>query len=283
MAFLISGPETGAESILLTYALMGPVMAVFRPIAALISAIVAGVLTVLTEPPEKKKLSAQMAGSSPESPAACCEPDACGEISADRLSFKAAMRFAFQELFMEVAPWLTVGIIAAGLLSALLPETFFSSILGEGLFSMGVMILIGIPIYICASSSTPLAVAMIAKGLNPGAALVFLLAGPATNLGTLGVIYRQFGRKLTAIYLISIISVSLAAGFFLNYFLHSMGLGAASLMTGAAASAPSRVQEILEAAGALILIALIIQGFTRRGKTLLFSMGKEYRAALMGK
>lgn len=283
MAFLISGPETGAESVLLTYALMGPVMAVFRPIAALVSGIFAGVLTLMTEETEAKKLPSIEPEDASETSSACCAPEHGHAPPADRLSFRAAMNFAFQELFMEVAPWLTVGIIAAGLISALVPNSFFSESLGSGLFSMGVMILIGIPIYVCASSSTPLAVALIAKGLNPGAALVFLLAGPATNLGTLGVLYRQFGKKLVIIYLISIISVSLAAGLVLNLFLQFMGLDAASLISGKTLSGPSGVQEILEVVGAVILIALIIQGFARRGKSLLFSMGKEYRTAVTGR
>ena len=125
--------------------------------------------------------------------------------------------YAFRELLDETSYWLILGIVLSGVVAAALPPAFFAQYLGGGFVSMLVMLLIGIPIYTCASSSTPIAAALVLKGLNPGAALVFLLAGPATNLGSLTVLLKFLGARVVAIYLASIVVVSLLAGYALNW------------------------------------------------------------------
>ncbi|MEE9275054.1 MAG: SO_0444 family Cu/Zn efflux transporter [bacterium] len=280
MAFLISGPETGVESIALTYALMGPVIALFRPLAALAAGALGGFLTDALERSEGEE---RKGASAPE---ACCAPgEGGGEEGLPEVgSFRGAMEYAFGELLMEVAPWLIAGILFAGLLSALLPENFFAHTLGSGLFSMLVMIAIGVPMYVCASSSTPLALAMMAKGLNPGAALVFLLAGPATNAGTLGVVARLFGRKAAGAYLAAIVIAALAAGTLLGALAEAFP-DALLLPLGPAAgrASASGLLALAKSIGAVALVLLIARGFARRGRAQIASMLRECREALMGR
>ncbi|MEZ4483499.1 MAG: permease [Syntrophotaleaceae bacterium] len=126
------------------------------------------------------------------------------------------LRFAFGDLLGDIGKWLLIGILVSGIISFFVPETFFLRYLSGEYTSLLAMLLIGIPIYICASASTPIAAALVLKGLSPGAALVFLLAGPATNAATLTVIGRFWGKKVTVIYLAAIACCSLLAGWLVN-------------------------------------------------------------------
>src|SRR5207244_7827406 len=123
---------------------------------------------------------------------------------------------------------LVVGIVLAAIVAVLLPASLIERYLGGGLSTMLAMLLIGIPIYTCASASTPIAAALVLKGLNPGAALVFLLSGPATNVGTIVVLLHFLGRRVVAIYLLSIAVVSLAAGYTLDWIYRTWQLSPAA-------------------------------------------------------
>jgi uncharacterized membrane protein YraQ (UPF0718 family) len=116
----------------------------------------------------------------------------------------------------DIGGWLLLGIAVAGVISALIPDDFFARYMGSEFTSLLIMLAVGIPLYICASASTPVAAALVLKGLSPGAALVFLLAGPATNAATLTVIGRFWGREATLVYLGSIAGCSLLFGYFVN-------------------------------------------------------------------
>ncbi len=283
MAFLISGPETGADSIALTYALMGPYMAVIRPVAALASGILGGVLADSLEPSRRPHVGPADGEKADEAKEPCNSPagDNGGDATTGR-TFSGAMRYAFDGLLMEVAPWLIAGVLFAGIISALLPDDFFERILGTGLFSMVIMILLGIPMYVCASSSTPLAVAMMANGLNPGAALVFLLAGPATNLGTIGVVVRIFGRKVALAYIGAISLVSILFGWCVN-FLESVSPDTFFPISGGLDSTQeSGLLFAAKIAGGILLFSFIGVGFARRGKKHLVSMKNEYLEAATG-
>ena len=219
LSFLISTPETGVDSIALTYGLLGPFMAVVRPIAAVVTAVAAGiaalVLGVDDRPAESDEAGIQSLD-------AGCTDDVCetqhmdGEGSEDESGSKLsrAFRYAFQVLLDDLAFWIVFGFVLTALIASLLPDEFFSLTLGwnSGIVPMLLMVGAGIPLYLCASASTPIAAALIAKGLSPGAALVFLLAGPATNAATMTVVAKMLGKKHLQIYLASIIIVSLGAG-----------------------------------------------------------------------
>ena len=164
------------------------------------------------------------------------------------------MHYAFVVLLKDIAGWLSLGIISAGVISYFIPEAMIANYLGEGWISMVVMLLIGIPLYVCASASTPIAAALILKGLNPGAALVFLLAGPATNIATIIMCVKYLGKKATMIYLLSIAVCSLGAGFALNAFYAATGLDPKADIGKAASMMPHHVTSW----GAYVLIVLMI-------------------------
>jgi len=252
LAFLISTPETSVTSVLLTYSLLGPLMTVFRPVAACITAVVAGLLENLLDrrggvsapeeaaadaPPTAGHASAQPTDwgiRSAEAPspagresalgslpllnagAVAVEPGRHGPARTVRGRARAGLRFAFVELFDDLFGWVLVGILAAAVLQSWLPQEVLTRVLGGPLRSMLLMVLIGVPLYVCAEASTPIAAALIAQGVNPGAALVLLLVGPATNIGSIGLLYRQLGRRTVAVYLATIVVVALFMGAVLN-------------------------------------------------------------------
>jgi len=253
VAFLISTPETGIDSIAITYGLLGPVMAVARPIAAFATAAVAGLLESLAQRPDERAVQAD--ASCPVD--SCCDGVDCPEDEHKRhhslgQRLAAGMRFAVTELWADLAGWFFVGMALAGLIGVLVPDDFMARHLGGGIGSMLVMLAVGIPLYICATASTPIAAMLILKGVSPGAALVFLLAGPATNVTSLVVVQRVLGKRATAIYLASIAVMSVAAGLALDA-LHSW-LGLSS--RAAAGHAAELVPPWLQVLGAIALLAM---------------------------
>ena len=223
MSFLISTPETGVDSIALTYGLLGPVMAVVRPVVAVITAIVAGMISIgIRDEREDLELEAKLEQlgdhaheSGPcESETHVAAPPSLGERA------RRIFKYSFVTLLDDIAFWMVIGILLSAVLSAALPDNFFSEVVGwdSGLLPMLAMAAIGIPLYICASASTPVAAALIAKGLSPGAALVFLLTGPADNASSIAVVGKMLGRKHLKAYTGSIACVSIAAGLLLDAF-----------------------------------------------------------------
>ncbi len=231
LSFLISTPETSVTSILLTYALLGPLLAIYRPIAACATAILAGLAELLLDRAETDAPAPTADG--PDASATCADDD-CGdghthdptarEALTGPARWKAALRYAFVDLFDDIFGWVLIGILAAAALQVLFPPELLATILGGPLQSMLLMTIIGVPLYVCAEASTPIAAVLIMQGLNPGAALVFLLVGPATNIGAVGVLQRQLGRRTVLIYLSAIILVALAMGVLLNSVLAGTGI-----------------------------------------------------------
>lgn len=272
ISFLVSTPETGVDSIAITWGLLGPVFAIVRPIAAVVSAGVAGIAHMLFGEEDKPNgdLSGGRDGGSDETAVlcadGCCADEPSDETPSERTAGRAdrireALRYAFVKLFDELAFWFLFGLILTGFLSAALPDNFLAETVGTGLFSMVVIILIGVPLYMCASSSTPMAVALLAKGLSPGAALVFLLSGPATNAATLSVIGKVFGRRFLRIYLFSIIGVALAAGLLLNAFYTWNPLESVA----AEGSSFDFLYRSLKGIGFLLFLYLSVQSLRRTG------------------
>jgi uncharacterized membrane protein YraQ (UPF0718 family) len=219
LAFLVSTPETGVDSILLTYGLMGPVMAVVRPFAALITSLVAATTSMIWRDQDGGGED-PIVGSDDTQPL----PDPVESSPVPRTSrFLRAARYGFVEMVDEIGFWLVVGLIVTGIITALVPETWIQGVLGRGPGTLFILLLLGIPLYMCASASTPVGAALLLKGISPGAALVFLLAGPATNASSLVVIARFFGRRFVAIYLFSVVVTALATGFLFDLFLEQVG------------------------------------------------------------
>jgi uncharacterized membrane protein YraQ (UPF0718 family) len=239
VSFLISTPETSVDSIAVTYALMGPVMAVYRPAAALVSAIFTGMMTTLVRNKESEVVT-------PSATTSCCSKEAesethtgcAGDTGADSskrccsqeqpVAIKQnrlfnAIRYAGSELLDDIAVWMAVGIVIAGIMLTYVPPDWLAQ-WGHGLSAMLIMLVVGIPMYICAVASTPVAAGLILAGVSPGAALVFLLVGPATNIAGLALVSKELGVKVTAIYLAGISVISVAMGLMLEYLLQTTSL-----------------------------------------------------------
>ncbi len=216
--FLVSTPETGVDSIMLTYALLGPVLAVVRPVAAFVSAVTVGILVGDDKPEPQANGSAlptlQPAAASGE-PSCCCSSEE-PEAAAPRNRLAQAAHYGLVEMMADLSPWLFTGFLLAGLAGAAIPDGFLERNVGSGIGAMLLMLVVGLPLYVCATSSTPVAAALIARGLSPGAALVFLLAGPATNLTTMLVVSRDLGRRGLMVYITTIAVVAVAFGWLVD-------------------------------------------------------------------
>ncbi len=349
LSFLISTPETGVDSIAVTYALLDPLMAVFRPLAALMTAILTGLADnfLIGETPKKNTRKQETPGkkarvlavstligasvqgktcsSSSCSPSACncnkpavpekgkneplstivkgidmrpsgteplginnkpegvrklalassglqkytpscdcgncgCEETESGAGEKNKEALKARLikgvKYAYIELPGEIAKWMLVGIFFAGIISYAVPESLIQNYLGGGLGSMLVMLLVGIPLYICATASTPLAASLIAKGMSPGTAFVFLLAGPATNAATITMVARFLGKRSAALYLGMISLCSMGAGFLLDWFYLKLGVSAVATV----GTARELLPEDLKLGFAVFLLPLMLYG-----------------------
>lgn len=255
LAFLVSTPETGVDSILLTWGLMGPLMAILRPIAALVTSLVAAASSMFAATdrgPDPESDSTTIPESNPSS-SSPPSSSGLGDLS------RRALRYGFVTMVDEIGFWLVSGFLLTGIITALVPEDFVEAAVGQGPRALVTMLLIGVPLYMCASASTPVAAALMLKGISPGAALVFLLAGPATNASSLVVIARVFGRRFVAIYLGSVVVTALGMGYVLDLALDRFGIAVQTPMTiGASESA-----GVVELACAAILGALLFWSMAR--------------------
>lgn len=259
LSFMIATPETGVDSVAVSYALLGPFMTIIRPIAAVLSAVFTGLLVALLPP------SVPSAPAAPQ-PSACGCDSSCASTPAPSpspgpgpgRSLRQGLRYALVDILDDIALWMGVGLLLAGVISTAVPPQALAA-WGSGLPAMGLMLVIGIPMYICATASTPLAAAFLLAGLSPGTVLVFLLAGPATNIATLGVLRKEMGPAVLAVYLLGIA-------------LSSLGLGLLTdrLAAGVALNVPAQLAEGAELipawigwASALLLMIFAIRPLRR--------------------
>jgi len=198
ISFLISTPQTGVDSILATYALLGLPLAIIRPIVALSTGILGGMLGNASDRgPDDQQ---QKVRSEEEHPR----------------TVKELFRYGFVELIQDISKWLIIGMLLAALLSILIPDDFFTSTISSEYLAMLLMLLASVPLYICATGSIPIAAVLLMKGLSPGAALVLLMAGPATNIATMAVIGNTLGKRSLWVYLVSIVGGALFFGILVN-------------------------------------------------------------------
>jgi len=260
LSFLISTPETGMDSIPITYALIDPLMTVVRPIAAFFTAVVAGISENLLG---RRDDTSEIEGRSEPNtfigqPELAPTPNSAP--SNDRpFTSKVAdgMRYAFGELLGDIGPWFVFGVLLAGLIMTLVPDNFIGGYLGNPLLAMAAMLVAGIPMYVCATSSTPIAAALILKGLNPGAALVFLLAGPATNIATLSMVSGMLGKRSVTIYLAAIVFCSFAMGLLVDFLYATFQIQPMAVAGQAAELLP----EWIKFGSALALMVLLGRNF----------------------
>jgi uncharacterized protein len=212
-SFLISTPQTGVDSMLATYSLLGLPFAIIRPIVALVTGLVGG---AASQAFDKEQFSP-------------VEKDPYRGTGQARPKFmqriKTVVRYGFGELVEDIVKWLLIGLIAATLLSMLIPDSFFTRYIGNPWIEMLVVLSASVPLYICATGSIPLAAVLLMKGISPGAALVFLMAGPATNVATMMVISNTMGKKAFFIYLATIVGGALFFGTLVNELLPASWFG----------------------------------------------------------
>ena len=255
-SFLIATPQTGVDSIFATYSLMGLPFAITRPIVALITAIFGGQITNLTdksdseetnspeekeehccchshkEEPKEEHCCCHEEKEQPKEEHCCCHEKAeeseghcchCEEEIPQNATLMQrlgiALRYAFVDMMEDIGKWLVIGLVIAGLITVFVPQEFFAIFADNTWLSMLLVLAISIPMYVCATGSIPIAVALMMKGLTPGAALVLLMAGPAANMASILVIQKRLGTRTLLAYLISIIGGAIAGGFVIDYLL----------------------------------------------------------------
>ncbi len=262
-SFLIATPQTGVDSIAATWAMLGPAFAVIRPIAAFVTAIFGGIAVGMNEKTED---------------AACC---AVSDVQEPNLSFGrkclSALRYGFIDLVASIGTWLVAGLIIAALITVYVPTDFFASLGDTPLLAMFIVLLIAIPMYVCATGSIPIAMSLILKGLSPGTALVLLMAGPAANFASFALISREMGRKSALIYLASIIAGSMAFGLSIDYLMPAEWFDLTA-QHGAACHSESAF-PLFPTICSAILVALLIITFIKRNihhKPQTSAMTKEY-------
>jgi uncharacterized membrane protein YraQ (UPF0718 family) len=324
LSFMIATPETGVDSVALSYVMLGPVMAVIRPIAAVLSAIATGLLVGLldrpsltimgrAEPPQKMKVCSPLIVFPPPNPlpgggdcrdaggrtasgtaveganercatftvsaggvnakplgmpiqlgaASCSGADCCSAPPPPAASgwgrTQAGLRYALVEMVDDLLLWLGLGLALAALILTLF-EPMAMAEWGSGLPAMLLMLLVGIPMYICATASTPVAAALLFAGVSPGTVLVFLLAGPATNIASIGVIYKEMGPRSLWAYLLGISLCSVALGLLADWVIVYQGWD----IQGQISTAGEWLPEPLVQASALILLLAVLNALWLR-------------------
>lgn len=209
LSFLVSTPTTGVDSILASYSLLGPLFAIFRPLAAFVTGITIGLLNfIFNREPQEKVLEKHY-------------------HSKNELNTKSKItevfKYGFVELAEDIGKWLVIGVLIGGILTAAIPQEFIEKFLPYQWMHFIIMLGIALPLYVCATGSIPIGAAFIQMGFSPGAALVFLIAGPATNAVTLSFVRSKLGKRAFYLYIISIVSISLIAGIVFNYVFAILG------------------------------------------------------------
>lgn len=253
LAFLISTPTTGVDSILATYSLLGPIFTLYRIAASFLAGFAAGVGANVFDkdkPGDRDKISNNN----------CV---VCGNSTDDEhthgfwVRARAMVAYSFGELVGDIGKWLVIGTLIGGAIAYFIPPQIIGTYFKSPILQMLVMLAVGVPLYICATGSLPIAAALVAKGISPGAALVFLIAGPATNATTITVVGKTLGKRSLIIYLTSIAIVSLGLGFLYNVIFPSGMVFSSSGKIVGLFELPPLVSTI----SAVILIALILLQF----------------------
>lgn len=256
-SFLISTPQTGLDSIFATAALLGIPFAVMRPVAALVTGLLGGLLVnyLTRREPDESACSAQ-----------CASEQTAQKGFGSRLL--DALRYGFVDMIQDIGRWLIIGLVIAGLIAVFVPDDFFLKYAGTPLASMAVVLAISIPMYVCATGSIPIAAALMLKGITPGAALVLLMAGPASNMASMLVIRKVMGRKTMWIYLLSITLGAIGFGLIIDYLLPVEWFTQSIVQSHACChEQPTLFKVICSVVLGVLLIYALIKRFTRKTDT----------------
>ncbi len=270
-AFLISTPQTGVDSFLVTYSMLGWVFAIFKPVFALITGIIGGLFI--------EKFGEQDAVKTEAAKEHCCEwhdsetECSCGddeclpEIPRKTLGqiLYQTFHYGFVVLLGDIALSLLIGLIVATIISMAVPDNYAAGALGKSWLAMPLMMLIGIPLYACSTASVPIAAALIVKGFSPGAALVFLITGPATNAAAVSAMWQVLGKRSTMIYLAVLAVCSMLAGLLLDCLISGIG-GSAAIPACHMDTNPGIFEKLAAAALLALLVAAFIHQWRRHLK-----------------
>ena len=262
-SFLISTPQTGVDSIAATWSLLGYAFALLRPLAALITAVLGGMAVGKSEATTDTETCRTEDATS----------DATKSISRKCLD---ALRYGFIDLVGSIGGWLVTGLIIAALITVYVPADFFSILGSNPLLSMITVLVIAVPMYVCATGSIPIALSLVMKGLSPGTAFVLLMAGPAANFASFTLISREMGRKAAVIYLVSIIIGAITFGLGIDYLLPAEWFRIGNIHTLAG---HDRVFSLFPSVCSAVLVTLLAVTLIKRYKhhhIKLSTMTKEY-------
>ena len=247
VAFMISTPQVGVDSIIATYSMMGLPFAIVRPLAALLTSIAGGAVTTAFSKDEivvRQKCT--------------CESNDKGGNK-----FIELLRYSFIDLVQNIGKWLVIGLMIGALITILVPDSFFTDLNLPSIVTMMIVLLIAVPMYVCSTGSIPIAAALMLKGLSPGAALVLLIAGPGVSVASLLVVGKSLGKKQLLFYLGSIILGSMICGLFIDYFLPREWFTITSLCesSGHCSSHGSISASWFEIVSGIVLVLLLINAF----------------------
>jgi len=246
-SFLIATPQTGIDSILATFSLMGLGFAIIRPVAALITGVCGGLLVNRLVREDEIKDDATMT---------------CQVESGNRIW--RVLKYAYYDMLRDIGLRLLIGLVIAALIQVAVPDEFFLSFGSQPLLQMLVILVIAVPMYICSTGSIPVAAALMMKGLSPGAALVMLMAGPAVNFASILVVHKSMGRRFTSIYLMTIVGFAVLFGLLLNATGFDFSVVAQDVCCVDETALPSTFKMICATAlTILIIFALMMKFFSK--------------------
>ena len=202
VSFLISTPQTGVDSILATASVMGLPFAIIRPVVAFMTALAGGVIT--------NRICKNEKSTTPQTTRQTTHKSFTQKVA-------GALRYGFIDMIQDIGKWIVIGLVVAAVITVVIPDNFFVSFNDYPLLNMFIILAVSVPMYLCATGSIPIAAALMLKGLSPGAALVLLMAGPATNMATMLVINKVLGRRTLATYLITIMAGAIGFGLLIDY------------------------------------------------------------------
>ena len=231
VSFLIATPQTGVDSILATYSLMGLPFAIIRPVAALFTALLGGTFANWMNLSAEKTETGD-ACTCTSSTCACHADHSEAKPTTVWSKFVYGLHYAFVDMMQDIGRWLVLGLLIAGLITVYVPDSFFELFKDNSLASIFLVLLCAIPMYLCSTGSIPIAVALMMKGFSPGTALVLLMAGPAVNMASILVVNKVLGRKTMLVYIASIVCGAILFALGIDYIAPDVFLG--SLSTGEA-------------------------------------------------
>jgi uncharacterized membrane protein YraQ (UPF0718 family)/copper chaperone CopZ len=260
VAFLISTPQTGLDSIVATYGLLGMVFAAYTPFATFFTGIAGGALTLLWRGKQRQERTSSLAS----------ECNLCFATGKHRHTFAekvpAIAKYAYRDFLDDISVQLMFGIALSAVIAFAVPDDFFSRYIGSDFLSMLLMALVGIPLYVCATASLPIALALIDKGISPGAALVFLTVGPATNAASIILIASVMGKRVATIHVSSVAVMAFINGYILNFIFKATGAPLPAIGHAGETHAHNAAHELVPSLFAALFALMVAASLFRRAR-----------------